>query len=171
MEQLIVRLFLALFALEFLVEFGLNELNLRYVRARWNERKVPDFFQGKIDAGEYDKSVQYTLAKGKFQRWAEIYGRLVTLVVLFSGLLPFLDGLSKDLASRFFPVMQAQGIIFCFSVALIFTFASLPTDLYATFVRPDCVPPAAGLVSTRYFCAPRQPPPKQRGRRPAGADR
>jgi len=133
MEQLIVRLFLALFALEFLVEFGLNELNLRYVRARWNERKIPDFFQGKIDAGEYDKSVQYTLAKGKFQRWAEIYGRLVTLVVLFSGLLPFLDGLSKDLASRFLPVMQAQGIIFCFSVALIFTFASLPTDLYATF--------------------------------------
>src|SRR2546426_478855 len=91
MEQLIVRLFLALFALEFLVEFGLNELNLRYVRARWNERKIPDFFQGKIDAREYDKSVQYTLAKGKFQRWAEIYGRLVALWVLFSGLLPLLD--------------------------------------------------------------------------------
>jgi len=79
MEQLIVRLFLALFALEFLVEFGLNELNLRYVRARWNERKIPDFFQGKIDAREYDKSVEYTLAKGKFQHWAEIYDHLVTL--------------------------------------------------------------------------------------------
>jgi len=45
----------------------------------------------------------------------------------------FLDGLSKDLASWFLPVMQVQGIIFCFSVALIFTFASFPTDLYATF--------------------------------------
>src|SRR5437867_11026840 len=106
MEQLIVRLFLALFALEFLVEFDLNELNLRYVRARWSERKIPDFFQGKINAREYDKSVQYTLAKGKFQRWTEIYDHLVILVVLFSGLLPFLDKLSKDLASRFLPVMQ-----------------------------------------------------------------
>jgi STE24 endopeptidase len=133
MEQLIVRLFVALFALEFLVEFGLNELNLRYVRERWSERKIPDFFQGKIDAREYDKSVQYTLAKGKFQRWAEIYGRLVTLVVLFSGLLPFLDGLSRNLAGRFFPVMYVQGIIFCFGVGLIFALANLPTDLYATF--------------------------------------
>jgi STE24 endopeptidase len=133
MEQLIVRLFVALFALEFLVEFGLNELNLRHVRGRWSERKIPDFFQGKIDAREYDKSVQYTLAKGKFQRWAEIYGRLVTLVVLFSGLLPFLDGLSRSLAGRFFSVMYVQGIIFCFGVGLIFALANLPTDLYATF--------------------------------------
>src|SRR5207244_12326254 len=98
MEQLIVRLFLALFALEFLVEFGLNELNLRYVRARWNERKIPDFFQGKIDAREYDKSVEYTLAKGKFLRWAEIYGCLLTLWVLFSVILSFLDVLSEVLA-------------------------------------------------------------------------
>src|SRR5438067_13813903 len=98
MEQLIVRLFLALFTLEFLVEFGLNELNLHYVRARWSERKIPDFFQGKIDVREYDKSVQYTLAKGKFQRWAEIYGRLLILVVLFSNVLQSMDGLSNDLA-------------------------------------------------------------------------
>src|SRR5207237_8038554 len=88
MEQLIVRLFLALFTLEFLVEFGLNELNLRYVRARWSDRKIPDFFQGKIDVREYDKSVQYTLAKGKFQRWAAIYGSLGIVVVISSGLFP-----------------------------------------------------------------------------------
>ena len=91
MEQLIVAVFLALFALEFVVEFGLNELNLRYVRAHWAEKKLPDFFQRNISAEEYEKSVQYTLAKGQFQRWAEIYGRLVTLIVLFGGLLPFMD--------------------------------------------------------------------------------
>ena len=33
MEQLILTVFLALFALEFIVEFGLNELNLRHVQA------------------------------------------------------------------------------------------------------------------------------------------
>jgi STE24 endopeptidase len=133
MEQLIVGLFLALFALEFVVEFGLNELNLRYVRAYWAEKKIPDLFQRNMSSEEHEKSVQYTLAKGQFQRWAEIHGRLVTLMVLFGGLLPFMDRFSKDLASRFFSISHAQGLIFCFGVALVFSILSLPTDLYSTF--------------------------------------
>jgi len=133
MERIVVAVFLLLFILEFLVEFVLNELNLRYVRARWAERKIPDFFQGKISAEDYDKSVDYTLAKGEFQRWAEIYDRLVALVVLFSGVLPYLDKLSAQWAAKFFPISQVQGIIFCLSVALVFSLASLPTDLYSTF--------------------------------------
>ena len=133
MERIVVAVFLILFILEFLVEFVLNELNLRYVRARWAERKIPDFFQGKISAEDYDKSVDYTLAKGEFQRWAEIYDRLVALVVLFSGVLPYLDRLSAQWAAKFFPISKAQGIIFCLSVALVFSLASLPTDLYSTF--------------------------------------
>ena len=67
MEQLIVSLFLIFFALEFLVEFVLNELNLRYVRARSAEKDIPDSFRGKISPDDYEKSVDYTLAKGRFQ--------------------------------------------------------------------------------------------------------
>ena len=133
MEQLIVGLFLALFALEFIIEFGLNELNLRYVRAHWAARKIPDFFQHSMGTAEYEKSVQYTLAKGQFQRWAEIYGRLVTLIVLFGGLLPFMDRFSQNLGGRFLSLSHAQGLIFCFGVALVFSIVSLPTDLYSTF--------------------------------------
>jgi STE24 endopeptidase len=133
MEPLIVTLFLALFTLEFIVEFGLNELNLRYVGARRAERSLPDFFRGKISPEDYDKSVQYTLAKGRFQRWAEIYGSVITLAVLFSGVLPLVDQLSKRLADRFLPSLYTQGIMFCFAVVAILSIASLPTDLYATF--------------------------------------
>jgi STE24 endopeptidase len=133
MEQLIVGVFLVFFALEFIVEFGLNELNLRYVRAGRGEKKIPEVFKEKMSSEEYDKSIQYTLAKGRFQRWAEIYGRLIALVVLFSGVLPFVDRLSGRLATSFFPVMNAHGIIFCFSIALIFSIASLPTGIYGTF--------------------------------------
>jgi len=133
MEQLIIGLFLALFALEFIVEFALNELNLRHIRARWAESNIPDLFRGKISSSEYDKSVEYALAKGRFQRWAEIYGRGVVLLVLFSGILPFTDNLSKDLASRFIPGLHSQGIIFCLAVGLMFSITSLPTDLYVTF--------------------------------------
>lgn len=133
MEPLIVGLFLALFAIEFIIEFGLNELNLRYVRARWAGKKIPDFFQQNMSVAEYEKSVEYTLAKGRFQRWVEIYDRLVVLIVLFGGLLPFMDRFSHDFARRFSAISNAQGLIFCFGVALAFSAASLPTDLYSTF--------------------------------------
>jgi STE24 endopeptidase len=133
MEQLIIALFLSLFTFEFLVEFGLNEFNLRYVRQRWKDKKIPDFFRRRMTPEEYDKSFQYTLAKGRFQRWAEIYGRLLTLVVLFSGLLPLLNRVIKELAERFLPFPYAQGIFFCFAVGLIFSIATLPIDVYSTF--------------------------------------
>jgi STE24 endopeptidase len=133
MEPLIIGLFLVLFSLEFLVEFGLNELNLRYIRQRWAEKTIPDFFLARISSGEYDKSFEYTVVKGRFQRWAEIYGRLLTLVVLFSGLLPFLERASRDMAARFLPFPYAPGIVFCFAVGLIFSLATLPTNLYSTF--------------------------------------
>lgn len=133
MEQLIVALFLVFFALEFVVEFILNELNLSYARARRSENKIPDFFQGKISADDYDKSVKYTLAKGHFERWAETYGRLITLGVLFSGLLIWLDRGAGALAARFSLGLYGHGILFCLGVGLVFSIAGLPTDLYSTF--------------------------------------
>lgn len=132
MEQLILTLFLALFTLEFLIEFGLNELNLRHVRACWDTKKLPEIFTGKITADEYDKSVQYTLAKGRFQRWSTVYDRLITLVILFA-MLAALDRFAGNLAQSFPLRGYSQGIIFCLTVGLVFITTSLPTDLYSTF--------------------------------------
>lgn len=132
MEQLILTLFLALFTLEFLIEFGLNELNLRHVRACWDTKKLPKIFTGKITADEYDKSVQYTLAKGRFQRWSTVYDRLITLVILFA-MLAALDRFAGNLAQSFPLRGYSQGIIFCLTVGLVFITTSLPTDLYSTF--------------------------------------
>jgi len=133
MEQLVVSLFLIFFVLEFVVEFVLNELNLRYVRARRVDQDIPEFFRGKLSPGEYDKSVEYTLAKGRFQRWSEIYGRAITLVILFGGVLAFLDQFAGRLAEQFSLGVYGQGIIFCLAVAVYFTVAGLPPDLYSTF--------------------------------------
>lgn len=133
MERLIVAAFLFLFALEFAVEFVLNELNLRYVRARWREKKIPACFDGKIDPADYEKSVQYTLAKGRLARWREIYGRAVLLAVLFSGLLGWLDRLAAGVAQRISFLPYARAILFCLAVSLVFSLASLPTSLYSVF--------------------------------------
>jgi STE24 endopeptidase len=133
MEQLIVLLFLTFFGLEFLLEFVLNELNLGYVRARWMERNVPDLFRARLSAADHEKSVQYTIAKGRFQRWAEIYGRLSTLAILFSGVLALFDNAAAILAGQFAIGAYGQGILFCLGVGFILLLVSLPTDLYSTF--------------------------------------
>ncbi|MBM4260512.1 MAG: M48 family metallopeptidase [Deltaproteobacteria bacterium] len=133
MEQLIVALFLGFFLLEFFVEFCLNELNLRHVRARWAAKEIPSFFRDKIASAEYQKSVEYTLAKGAFGRWSEIYGRIVTLIVLFSGILPWADQIAAALTERLPLFNYAQGIAFCLIVGAIFSLVGLPIELYSTF--------------------------------------
>ncbi len=133
MEQRIVSVFLVFFAAEFLVEFILNELNLRHVRARRVDKQIPDYFHGKLSPGKYEKSVEYTLAKGGFQRWAGIYSRIVTLVLLFGGLLSVFDALAARLAQQFSLGVYGQGILFCLAIGLYFTVAGLVTDLYSNF--------------------------------------
>ena len=107
MEHVVIGLFFVFFLLEFLVEFVLNELNMAWVRKRQAENGVPAIFKGRISVEDYQKSVAYTLAKGRFQRWADLYGRFVTLFVLFGGALPFLDRTAQRLGSHFAPSTQA----------------------------------------------------------------
>ena len=134
MEQRIVSVFLIFFAVEFVVEFILNELNLRHVRARRADKQIPDYFRDKLSPDEYAKSVEYTLAKGRLQRWSEIYSRIITLVILFGGLLAFFDEIAARLALKFSLGVYGQGILFCLGVGFYFTIAGLVTDLYSTFV-------------------------------------
>ncbi len=133
MEQRVVTSFLIFFALDFLVEFVLNELNLRYVRACWAQKRIPELFRDKLNAEGYQKSVEYTLAKGRFGRWVEIYHRTINLVILFSGILAFLDQFADAIAREFSLGLYGQGIIFCLAVGGLFSVASLASDVYSTF--------------------------------------
>ena len=134
MEQAILTVFLALFAIQFAVEFGLNELNLRHVAASVARNAIPELFRGKIDSQNYQRSIEYTLTKGLFQRWSEVYGSAILLIVLFSGLLGHVGRWSAELASSLSLPSYGQGIIFCVAVGLLFTLTALPTELYSTFV-------------------------------------
>ena len=134
MERVIVALFLSLLILEVAVDLFLNELNLRHVRSRWEEKKAPPEFLGKIGTEDYGKSVEYTVARGKFARWAEIYGAFVTLFVLFGGVLPYLDRLARSLLSGFPPWTESPGIFFCLMTGLALSVFGLPPEFYLTFV-------------------------------------
>ncbi len=137
MEHWVVGLFLTFFFLELVVELSLNEVNIAYVRRLWSAKALPSIFHNQIPAGDYEKSVAYTIAKNRFQRWAEIYGGAVTLLVLFGGVLPFLDRLSQYLGSVFPSSTLATGIIFCFGTTLFVSILGLPTELYSTFVLEE----------------------------------
>jgi STE24 endopeptidase len=134
MEALIVFLFLFFFAAEFLVEFILNELNIRHVQGRRTVAEIPEFFRAELSAEEYDRSAEYTVAKGRFQRWAAIYDGLITLALLFTGVLTFWDRLAGNLAAAVHAGPLGHGVLFCLGVALYFTVARIPLGLYGTFV-------------------------------------
>jgi STE24 endopeptidase len=133
MNIVVVGVFFLFFTVEFLVEFILNELNIREVLKNRAALKVPDFFQGKISDADYQRSIDYTLAKGRFQRWSEVYGRIVVLVVLFGGVLSHLEDLTGAALPHLISFSEMPGVAFCIAVALLFSLISLPLDLYSTF--------------------------------------
>jgi STE24 endopeptidase len=133
MPNFIIGIFLILFTLEFVVEFILNELNIRQVRKSRAAHAIPEFFQEKISKDEYEQSVRYTFAKARFQRWSEVYGRVVILFLLFGGILPFLDNLIITILPQSLSTSHITGALFCLAVGLMFSLASLPVDLYSTF--------------------------------------
>ena len=133
MDQFILTVFLALFVIQFAIEFGLNELNLRQVEKSFAKNVIPEAFHGKIAPQDYARSIEYTLSKARFQRWSEFYGSAVLLIMLLSGLLGVVDHWSVQRASNFSLGGYGQGIIFCGAVAAILTLTALPTELYSTF--------------------------------------
>jgi len=134
MEHTVVALFLLFFTLELAVEIALNELNLRHVKSASSPETLPEIFRARMTQEDYQKSVQYTLAKGRFDRWSEIYGASVTLFLLFSGILPFLDHTAAKLTVSFSEAWPARGILFCYLVGFLGTLLNAPLDLYSTFI-------------------------------------
>lgn len=131
--NIVIGIFLLFFTLEFLVEFALNELNIRHVLKSRAAPKVSDFFRGRISDADYQRSVEYTLAKARFQRWSEVYSRIIILLMLFGGFLPLLENLTEAALPQPLSFGQMPGVVFCIIVALVFSVSSLPMDLYSTF--------------------------------------
>jgi hypothetical protein len=73
MANLFIGIFFILFTLEFVVEFILNELNIRHVRKNIAAQAVPEFFRSRIKEDEYEQSARYTLAKARLHRWSEVW--------------------------------------------------------------------------------------------------
>lgn len=127
MAHLVVALFLAFLALELVVEGGLLALHLR--RAA-RARGVPSALEGQVDDSTADRSRAYTLAKGRFAAVSMAWSTAVTLVALFSGVLPWLDrtlaGLGLGGANLF--------VVYLVALSLASALVGVPLSVYGTFV-------------------------------------
>jgi len=127
MIQIILTVFLALFAAHLVLEVGLALLNLRSA-ARAGDRVPPDM-AGHIPADVARRSREYTLARGRLEVVDRLYDAALTLLVLFSGALPawerWLDGQGIGGAHRF--------VAFLVGLFAVLGLAGLPFGLYRTF--------------------------------------
>ncbi len=127
MERWILTSFIVFFALQYAVETALLMVNLRHVRRSGG---VPAPLAGSVDVATAERSRAYTLANGRFALLQGAFGAALTLAVLLSGLLPWLD---RALAARgvegshrfaaFLAILAAGGAL-----------VSLPFSAWRTFV-------------------------------------
>jgi STE24 endopeptidase len=110
-----------------IAELWLSRLNQRHVRTHANE--VPSAFRRTIDEATYRCSVEYTLAKNRFEDIAGVFDAVVLIAVLFSGVLPWAFG--KFGASFGTSILAMAGFLFVTGIAL--SILGLPFAWYAQF--------------------------------------
>ncbi|PWT79286.1 MAG: peptidase M48 [Acidobacteria bacterium] len=110
-----------------ITELWLSWLNQRHARAHANE--PPSAFRGVIDETRYRRSVDYTLAKGRFSDLANVFDAAVLIAVLFSGVLPW--------AFRKFSANVGTSIwamaSFLFITGIVLSILAMPFVWYAQF--------------------------------------
>jgi STE24 endopeptidase len=117
----------ALIVLKWAAQIWLERLNLKHVRA--HAGAVPDAFKGIVDETTYHKSVEYTLAKGKFDQIETSYHVVILMPILFSGVLPW----TFNLFARSLGTSAWVMAVFLFVVGLALSLPSLPLAWYDQF--------------------------------------
>lgn len=127
MEQILLIIFLVLFAGRFIWRFFLQHLNIRHLKSHGKE--IPQVFQDIIDKNTLCKMVDYTVENSRLESKEDLADDIIQLAVLFLFLPPFVVALT-ELKTHFIP----QALIFFGVFSAIGGVAGLPFDLYDTFV-------------------------------------
>ncbi|HET9597139.1 MAG TPA: M48 family metallopeptidase [Anaeromyxobacteraceae bacterium] len=128
MTGAIVGTFLAFFLAQVAVEIALSALNVRHVRRAGDA--VPAPLAGVVDADTARRSHAYTLARGRFGIVHALWGAAVVLGLLFSGLLPAIDGALGRLGLT----GPHRFVAFLVALSAVSSLAHLPFSLWSTFV-------------------------------------
>ena len=124
----ILILFSVFLVLETAVDIILTMLNLRHVQR--HAGAVPSAFVGIVEDGQYRRSVEYTLTRGRFTLVVGSVSSAALLAIVASGLLGTLDTVARSLPIH--PYLQ--GMVYIATVSLGAWLLRLPFGLYSTFV-------------------------------------
>ncbi len=108
-------------------ECALSFLNIREVKRRG--KSPPSQILEVMDEPTYRKSVDYTLTKERFSLFGSFYESLILLLVLFSGLLPWLYSFFSPGAD--FQVL-GEGL-YLVTAMVIISIPAIPVEYYAQF--------------------------------------
>ena len=125
--NIVVWITLGLVLARLAAELWLSGLNCRHVLA--HAGGMPPAFQGIIDEPTYQKSVAYTLAKGRFGNLEDTFNAAVLLIFLFSGVLPWTFQLFSHGLGQSAWALAA----FLFAAGLAMSLPGWPFDWYAQF--------------------------------------
>jgi len=113
----------------FFLSLFIDRLNVKYLEE--HGQKVPNVFEGMIDENELKKISRYTTDNIRFKLVETSVGRTIFLVIILSGILPWLaeslDHLNFLLA----------GVLFFAVPGLIEAIAGIPFDYYHSFIIED----------------------------------
>lgn len=120
--------FLIVFGIRSVFQVALNRLNIGHLSGQGSE--VPSVFEGVVDQEKLARISAYTADSARFGLITTLFGQSLILVVLLSGLLPWLaEGLGSWVSN---PI--GRGIMFFALLSVIFNLPQIPFSLYGTFV-------------------------------------
>jgi STE24 endopeptidase len=108
-------------------QLWLERLNRRNVLA--HAHAVPEALKEIVDDPTYEKTVQYTLARGRLHQVELVYHECVLLLILFSGVLPW----AFNWFVRTLPESVWAMAAFLFVTGVVLSLPGLPLDWYAQF--------------------------------------
>ncbi|MEP6664029.1 MAG: M48 family metallopeptidase [Verrucomicrobiota bacterium] len=125
--NLFLMVALALILARATMQFWLEQLNRRHVRA--HSDRVPEPFRDMIDEPAYRKSIDYTLAKSKFHQTELGFDTAVLIAILFTGILPWFYNWFQHQAG----ISVWAEAAFLFAVGILLSLPGLPFSWYAQF--------------------------------------
>lgn len=125
--QLVTTIFIVALILAFLLEFWLDQRQIKHVRA--NRQQVPGDFADRISLEEHQKAADYTVARTRFGSVNQVVGVLILLAWTLGGGIDALDQMWRSFA--FNNIVTGVGVML--SVMLISGLIELPLSAYRTF--------------------------------------
>ncbi len=124
---IIVIVYSVVFFLDLFMDVLLGGINIRFTRKQAG--KIPSFMEGRISGDVYERSIEYTIERGRFGIVSGIISSIIVYVLLVFGVLGTIDRLFSGLPIE----PYTRGILYLLAIAFIFQIIGMPFSLYSQF--------------------------------------